>query len=169
MNNFYNGFNYPNYYNMTNGMRYINPISYNIPNTLGMMSQSTTRTPGLLSRLFGARSIGGISPVANASGTSNLLRNFSWSGLLNGASKTLGVINQAIPVYNQIRPVWNNAKTMLRVIKAVNSDNNSTNITNNTKPLNNINNSDSTNKIISNDNNTNNNYNDNDNTPTFFI
>ena len=41
--------------------------------------------------------------------------------LLNGASKTLNVINQAIPVVTQVKPIINNAKTMFRVAKAMNS------------------------------------------------
>lgn len=164
MNNFYNGFNYPNYYNIANGMRNINPISYGIPNTLGMMGQNTARNPGLLSRLFGLRGASGISSVAGTGGTSSLLKNFSWSSLLNGASKTLGVINQAIPVYNQIRPIWNNAKTMLRVMKAVNSDDSSKNSSSSSNVSNNIDNYTSTKEIISNNDN---NY--NDNSPTFFV
>ncbi len=45
----------------------------------------------------------------------------SFSKILNGTSKTLGVINQAIPVFYQIKPIWNNARTMLRVVKGLNS------------------------------------------------
>ena len=45
----------------------------------------------------------------------------TFSGILNGASKTLGVINQAIPVFYQVKPIWNNAKTMFKVVKGLNS------------------------------------------------
>ena len=45
----------------------------------------------------------------------------SFSSILNGTSKTLGVINQAIPVFYQIKPIWNNARTMLRVVRGLNS------------------------------------------------
>ncbi len=31
-------------------------------------------------------------------------------------TKTLGLINQAIPVYNQMKPILNNAKTMFRIV-----------------------------------------------------
>ena len=69
---------------------------------------------------------------------------FTFSGLLNGASKTLGVINQAIPVFYQVKPIWNNAKTMIRVFKGVNSSNNDVSSTTNTnkalEPNNNQNN-----------------------------
>ena len=45
----------------------------------------------------------------------------TFSGILNGASKTLGVINQAIPVIYQVKPIISNAKTMFRVVKGINS------------------------------------------------
>lgn len=48
----------------------------------------------------------------------------TFSGILNGASKTLGVINQAIPVFYQVKPIWNNARTMLRVVKGLNQNDN---------------------------------------------
>ena len=46
----------------------------------------------------------------------------TFSSILNGTSKTLGVINQAIPVFYQIKPIWNNARTMLRVVRGLNSN-----------------------------------------------
>lgn len=48
----------------------------------------------------------------------------TFSSILNGASKTLGVINQAIPVIYQVKPIWRNAKTMFRVAKELNSNSN---------------------------------------------
>ena len=47
----------------------------------------------------------------------------TFSGILNGASKTLGVINQAIPVFYQVKPIWNNARTMFKVVKGLNNVN----------------------------------------------
>ena len=65
-----------------------------------------------------------ISPLfgrgAVASTTANTSK-ITFSGILNGASKTLGVINQAIPVFYQVKPIWNNARTMFRVVKGLNS------------------------------------------------
>lgn len=52
-------------------------------------------------------------------GLSNLFKKFSFSGFLNGASKTLNVVNQAIPIYYQVKPMISNAKTMFKVMKAV--------------------------------------------------
>ena len=48
-------------------------------------------------------------------------RKINWSSLLNNTQKTLNVINQAIPVYYQVKPIYNNAKTMFRMIGALNS------------------------------------------------
>lgn len=79
-----------------------------------------------------------------------LARSINWGGILEGTQKTLGVINQAIPVVYQIKPIFNNAKTMFRIADSIRgSDNSSNNITNNT----------STSTV---------NYND-DNKPIFYI
>ena len=99
-----------------------------------------------ISSLFGNAKAAGAAGAANAS-------KITFSGILNGASKTLGVINQAIPVFYQVKPIWNNARTMFKVVKGLNSKDNTpiktetttTNKTNNTKS------------------------NQNKNTPTFFI
>ena len=50
----------------------------------------------------------------------NNMPKISFSQILNSTSKTLGVINQAIPVFYQIKPIWNNAKTMLKIAKGIN-------------------------------------------------
>jgi hypothetical protein len=44
--------------------------------------------------------------------------------LLNNTQKTLGIINQAIPVFYQVKPIWNNAKTMFRVMGELGKMNN---------------------------------------------
>ena len=61
------------------------------------------------------------STLGKAGGIGSLLKKFSLSGFLNGASKTLNVVNQAIPIYYQIKPMITNAKTMFRVMSAVKS------------------------------------------------
>ena len=66
-----------------------------------------------------------ISPLATTAGAAT--KTFTWSGLLNGASKTLGVINQAIPIFYQVKPIINNAKTMFRVVKEINKPETNTN------------------------------------------
>ena len=61
------------------------------------------------------------------------LKKINWSSILNNTQKTLNVINQAIPVYYQVKPIIGNAKTMMRMIGALKSDDNSTPIDNNPK------------------------------------
>ncbi len=38
------------------------------------------------------------------------------STILNGTQRTLGIINQAIPVIKQVQPMFRNAKTMFKVM-----------------------------------------------------
>lgn len=95
---FPNGYNfnmpfYPSYGNLGPILR--NTFGMQMPQTLG----TATRGGGLLSRLTG---IGG-------------LRTFNWQGLLTNTSKTLNVINQAIPIVKQVGPMYNNMKSMLRI------------------------------------------------------
>lgn len=55
------------------------------------------------------------------------LSKFSWSSFLTNANKTLGVVNQTIPLFYQVGPMWRNAKTMFRVfgeLKKTERDNN---------------------------------------------
>ncbi len=59
-------------------------------------------------------------------------KSFNWGNLLNNTQKTLGIINQSIPVFYQIKPIWNNAKTMFKVFGEFSKINNkSKTITNN--------------------------------------
>lgn len=60
-------------------------------------------------------------------------KTFSFSSLLNGASKTLNVLNQALPVYKEIKPIVSNARTLFKAYKSINTPNNTNIKTNNTK------------------------------------
>ena len=51
----------------------------------------------------------------------SLLKNIKWSSILDGTSKTLNVINQAIPVMYQVKPIINNAKTMFKIANIMNT------------------------------------------------
>ena len=55
-------------------------------------------------------------PAARTGIFGNLFRGISFSSILNGTQKTLGIVNQAIPLVRQAKPVLNNAKTMFRVM-----------------------------------------------------
>lgn len=61
-----------------------------------------------------------ISGIGSFVGRTNIPK-ISFSKILNGTSKTLGVINQAIPVFYQVKPIWNNAKTMFKIAKGLNT------------------------------------------------
>lgn len=54
-------------------------------------------------------------PIAHG-GLRSLLGGIKWSSILSGTQKTLGIVNQAIPIIKQAGPVINNAKTMFRVM-----------------------------------------------------
>lgn len=49
-------------------------------------------------------------------GTSSLIKKISLSSIINGTSKTLNLINQAIPVVKQVSPIMKNMKTMFSVM-----------------------------------------------------
>lgn len=51
----------------------------------------------------------------------SLLKNIKWDSILDRTSKTLGVINQAIPVIYQVKPIINNAKTIFNIAKIINT------------------------------------------------
>lgn len=48
---------------------------------------------------------------------------FSFTNILNGAQKTLNIINQTIPVVKEIRPIFRNAKTLFSVARGFNEIN----------------------------------------------
>lgn len=134
-----------NYYNFNpnpNFNRNIPVMPIN-PNNMGAF-RNVAPVPRLSSLFSGARA----GAATSAMGTSKV----TFSSLLNGASKTLGVINQAIPVFYQVKPIWNNAKTMFRVIKEINTNDTLSNNKENT-----------TNTINVNKNK------ENSNSPTFFV
>ena len=131
---------YPNgFYNMP----FVNPY-----NAVGAAS-ALPRTGGLLSKLG--------------------LRNINFGNILTNTSKTLNVINQAIPVVKQVGPMFNNMKSMLKVASLFNdattpsnnnTQSNNTNKSNNNRVNNEISGERNENTI------TNNSY---SNSPNFFI
>ena len=71
--------------------------------------------PSLFSRLFRGAAAGGI----------------NWGNILSNAQKSLGIINQAIPLVYQVKPIISNAKTMFKIAGAMkDSDNETTTSTN---------------------------------------
>lgn len=77
-----------------------------------------TYSPGLFSRLLG-----------RAAGTGGFLRGgINWGNLLSNTQKSLGIINQAIPIVYQVKPIINNAKTMFRLAGAIKEDDSSSTV-----------------------------------------
>lgn len=73
-------------------MNYYNPYFYTMPTTL-----TSAPKVGLFSRLFGRSGL-------------------TFSSILSGTQKVLGVANQAIPLVKQVQPMMNNAKTMFKIM-----------------------------------------------------
>ena len=81
----------------------------------------------------------------------NSLRTFNWSGLLNGANKTLNVVNQTIPLVRQAGPMINNMKSMLRLAKVFGNETTNNNRFNNRNFVSNNTENNSSNVNTSND------------------
>lgn len=94
-------------------MNYYMPYFNLYPNMISNVAPAASASKGIFSRLLG----GGI----------------NWGSILNTTQKTLGLVNQAIPVIKQITPVMKNAKTIFKVMnefKRVETPNESEVITN---------------------------------------
>lgn len=48
-----------------------------------------------------------------------LTKAINWTALLDGTQKTLGVINQAIPIVYQVKPLIGNAKTLFKIANVI--------------------------------------------------
>lgn len=43
-------------------------------------------------------------------------KSLNWSSILSNIQKTLGIVNQTIPMVKQISPIMSNAKTMFKIM-----------------------------------------------------
>ena len=59
---------------------------------------------------------------AAARGLLSGIKSINWSGILSNTQKTLGIINQTIPIMYQIKPMINNAKTMFKIANTIKND-----------------------------------------------
>jgi len=50
------------------------------------------------------------------------IKSVKWGALLDGTGKTLGVINQAIPIIYQVKPLFSNAKTLMKIVNGFNDN-----------------------------------------------
>lgn len=72
--------------------------------------------PSFISRLLGRSSSVGLG------------RTINFSNILSNTQKSLGIINQAIPIVKEVRPMVNNAKSIFKIANLLND--NSTNTSN---------------------------------------
>ena len=54
----------------------------------------------------------------NKNGFLSNFKKMNWSNFLDKTHKTLGVINQAIPIIYQLKPIYQNAKTAFKVVNS---------------------------------------------------
>lgn len=64
---------------------------------------------------LGRMASGGLGGASKLGGILSGIKKFNWGSLLNNASKTLGVVNQAIPVVREFGPMMNNMRSMIKV------------------------------------------------------
>ena len=55
-----------------------------------------------------------------------LIKSIKWGAILDGTQKTLGVINQAIPIVYQVRPIISNAKSIFNIANSIKNDDSNT-------------------------------------------
>lgn len=90
----------------------MNPNRFFIPN----MGINQMMNMGANNSLFGSNYF--VSRTGIFSKIFNGIKSFNWSGLLNGANKTLNVVNQTIPLIKQTKPMVNNVRNMIGLAKA---------------------------------------------------
>lgn len=81
-------------------------------------------------------------PAAKTGLLSGIFKNgLNWGSILTNTQKTLGIVNQAIPVIKQVSPVLKNAKTMFKIMnefKRVDTPVSTTNQKDNVKNVNTV-------------------------------
>ncbi len=55
-------------------------------------------------------------------GLFGIFKGIKFGSFLDGAQKTLGVVNQTIPLIYQVKPMISNAKTMFKIADVIKSD-----------------------------------------------
>ena len=106
----------------------MNPGRFYMPGYMGMRNGSII-SPMMRMVNSAPRGMGLFSRITSS------IRSVNWSGLLNGANKTLNVVNQAIPLVRQAGPMVNNMRSMLRIAKAFGSETVKTNSNNGNSAL----------------------------------
>ncbi len=126
-------------------------------------SALTRGTMGLGGRVLGNQGMGLMGKIGHGTG---LLKGVNWGGLLNNASRALGVVNQAIPLVKQAGPMFNNMKSMLRLASAFKDETDSKKVDNSNS---NSNSNTMNNKQVNDNTFINNTTSSNSQNPNFFI
>ena len=71
--------------------------------------------PLMMRNSFGGNMLARGNLFSKIASTFSNLKNYNWSGLINNTSKTLGIINQTIPLVRQVKPVMNNVRSMMKI------------------------------------------------------
>lgn len=115
---------------------------------------------------------GMVSPAANAatlgsaaSSGASIFSKINWSSLLSNAQKTLGVVNQAIPLYYQVKPVFKNLRALGKIGKEFTKISGSNNQNSNEAKQESVFDNTNSNAVINNISNEQNDY----PTPTFYL
>lgn len=134
------------------------PGFYQAPINMGVNGLGTNAIRGATGILNGARGATGVMGSTNGGGIFSKLfglKGINWGGLLNNTSKTLGVINQAVPLVKQVGPMFNNMKSMLKVASLFKDETDTSTRKANSNTNNNINNTNTNTSINNNINNNN--------------
>lgn len=98
--------------------RYFTPGMRSLGNVARMGNVGMRMSPFLANNYLPSRSVGFFGRIGNS------LRSFNWANFLNGTSKTLNVVNQAIPLVRQAKPMFNNIRSMVHLAKAFGNETN---------------------------------------------
>ena len=89
--------NYNTIFNTMNMTRGISPFA--TAGSSALNTASSIARGGFLSRIGGSK--------------------ITLSGILSGAQKTIGTVNQIVPLYNQVKPLFQNSKVLLNIAKGI--------------------------------------------------
>ncbi len=130
----------------------------------GMMGSAL----GGASRMAGGAMRGGL--FGRLGGIASAIRGVNWGGFINNASKTIGVINQTIPLVKQAGPMIRNVKSVMKIASVFKDETDPVNTKNNGTVNNKSNNDNNINKNSTTiDSNTITNNYINDSSPIFFV
>ncbi len=88
---------------------------YFMPNFYSGMAPTMMRGAVGNTALRGLGASRGLGLFSRLGNSINAIRAINWGGIINNTSRTLGIINQTIPLVRQVRPMMNNMRSMLKI------------------------------------------------------